>query len=160
MKKAQQEINTIQLILTNTKFKHPVWYIFLALGSTLIIRLILAFFKAKAIKNGEIDNPENKNEKKWKEENLMIIFNSSFWSKGRDIRIDDYWLPVLIGFPELLIYPILMINGYWTAIGAWIVIKTASSWGGWQKTRTAYNRFLFGNILSLVGSGLIAHICF
>ncbi len=111
-------------------------------------------------KEREQKGNENKNEKKWEQENIKTIFWASFCSNGKDIRIDDYWLPVFIGIPELLIYPILMINGSWTAIGAWIIIKTASSWGGWQKTRTAYNRFLFGNILSLICSGLISYFCF
>jgi hypothetical protein len=49
-------------------------------------------------------------------------------------------------------------GGWIIGIGAWIAIKTASSWGGWHKTRTAYNRFLLGNILSLGASFLIYRI--
>jgi hypothetical protein len=64
----------------------------------------------------------------------------------------------LLSSGELTIFPVLMLKSLWTFIGAWIGIKTASSWGGWQKTRTAYNRFLFGNLLSLTASSLLARI--
>ena len=151
---------TLQKIFAHAKIMHPWWFFFLVPSSTLIIRLILTFFKAHAIKNGEADNTSDSNEKKWRNEKLLTIFSASFWSNGKDIRIDDYWLPVLIGLSELAVYPCLMVHGYWTAIGAWIVIKTASQWGGWQKTRTAYNRFLLGNILSLGCSAFISFICF
>ena len=154
---------TLQEILKNVKIIRPFVYIGLVVCGTIIIRLILTFLKAMAIENGEIDdseNTKNTNGTVWKNEEFKDIFSASFCSKGKDIRIDDYWLPALIGLAELFIYPLLMTNGYWTAIGAWIIIKTASSWGGWQKTRTAYNRFLLGNILSLSCSGIIAYICF
>ncbi|MDO8747859.1 MAG: hypothetical protein Q7J72_01940 [Candidatus Omnitrophota bacterium] len=98
----------------------------------------------------------------WHKKSFGEIFWVSFGSrsKEKDIRIKDYWLPALIGISELSVFPILMTQGFWIFIGAWIGIKTASSWGGWQKTRTAYNRFLLGNILSLGFSALIAWICF
>ena len=53
-----------------------------------------------------------------------------------------------------------MAKGWIVVIGAWIAIKTATSWGGWQRTRTAYNRFLLGNILSLSASFSIYKIFF
>lgn len=150
----------IQQLFCDTKIYHPYWFIFLIIVFTLLIRTIHTYFKAKAIKNGEIDDVQNQSEIKWNQRELEDIFCSSFSSTGNDVRIDDYWLPFIIGIFELTIYPFLMVNGYWTAIAAWVAIKTASSWGGWQKTRTAYNRFLVGNILSLVASGLTSFICF
>ncbi len=128
-------------------------YFGLAVILTIAIRVLLTFFKAKAIKNGEI---EEEKKPKWDGKNYWKIFAYSFFSNSKDIRVDDYWLPAIIGFAELLIFPILMFEGLWTAIIAWIAIKTASSWGGWQKTRTAYNRFLTGNILSLASSVFIS----
>ena len=125
---------------------------------TLIIRIILSIFKALAINNGEVEDLENKNKIKWEKAGFKKAFIHSFWSNGKDIRIDDYWLPAIIGYCELIIFPILMAKGWIVGIGAWIAIKTASSWGGWQKTRTAYNRFLLGNILSLAASFLIYKI--
>lgn len=119
---------------------------------TLLIRLILTIFKALAINNGEVDEP---NLESWKNAGFKKVFLCSFFSNAKDIRIDDYWLPVIIGLSELIIFPLFMAKGWFPAMGAWIAIKTASSWGGWQKTRTAYNRFLLGNILSLSASFIL-----
>lgn len=156
-----ETVLTIHQILTKIEIIHPVLYLFLVVVLTILIRLILAIFKALAIANGEIDNDDKseKEEIKWKGREFSKAFGATFFSTKKDTRIDDHWLPVFIGIAELSVYPILMSNAYWTAIGAWIIIKTASSWGGWQKTRTAYNRFLLGNILSLSGSVLISFFC-
>ena len=134
------------------------WYWILAGIITLIIRAILTFFKALAINNGEADDAEKEEEKKWKHKGFKEIFKHSFLSSGKDIRIDDYWLPAIIGYFELIVFPLLMAKGWIVGIGAWIAIKTASSWGGWQKTRTAYNRFLLGNILSLSAAYIVMQI--
>ena len=147
--------NIFDIDIIHSKF----WYIFLVIIFTLVIRAILSFFKALAINNGEIDDPENKEEKELKGKGLYEAFKQSFLSNANDIRIDNYWLPAIMGFAELSIFPFFMANSWFTAIAAWIAIKTASSWRGWQKTRTAYNRFLLGNILSLTASYCIYLIC-
>lgn len=123
-----------------------LWFWIVAGIFTLLIRMILTLFKALAINNGEVDEL---NLESWKNVGFKKVFLQSFFSNAKDIRIDDYWLPAIIGFSELIIFPLFMAKGWFPTIGAWIAIKTASSWGGWQKTRTAYNRFLLGNILSL-----------
>lgn len=134
----------------------------LAFLAAVIIRAIFLFLKALAINNGEIDDPEKADDKevKWKGKGIKKAFIYSFLSNSRDTRIDDYWLPFFIGLSELCAYPFLMYNGYWKAIAVWLLLKTAISWGGWQKTRTAYNRFLFGNILSLGCSHLLKLLWF
>lgn len=149
---------SIQEILRNLKIVHPLSYLLSALGLNLIVRLILTYFKALAIINGEIDDDKKteENEVKWKGKKRREAFWASFRSKEKDLRIDDCWIPAYIGLAELIVFPILMSEGCWAGIGAWILIKTASSWGGWQKTRTAYNRFLLGNILSLGCSVLLS----
>jgi len=128
------------------------FYILGAIISTIIIRVLLSCFKAWAIDNGEADDSDKGGEIKWRDKGFGIAFKHSFFSNAKDIRIDDCWLPALIGGAEIVIYPLLIAKGWVAVIGAWIVIKTASSWGGWQKTRTAYNRFLLGNIFSLIAS--------
>jgi hypothetical protein len=132
------------------------WFWILAGIFTLIIRFLLTLFKACAINNGEADDKDEKHN--FKDIGFIKALKISFFSTGNDVRIDDYWLPALIGYSELIIFPILMAKGWVVGIGAWIAVKTASSWGGWQKTRTAYNRFLLGNILSLIASFLIYKI--
>ncbi len=155
---------TIREIISNLGIKCGYWYIVFAFILAIIIRLILCIFKAIAIKDGEVDAVDNTNKtidsRPWKVKRFGEIYKHSFLSNGKDIRIDDYWFPFIIGIVELLVFPVLMTKGWWTAIAAWIAIKTASSWGGWQKIRTSYNRFLFGNILSLACSLIIAILCF
>lgn len=129
------------------------WFFISAVVLTLLIRSILTIFKALAINNGEVD--DTKNRRKWRSRGFSNAFKHSFWSNGKDIRIDDYWLPAIIGCAELIVFSLFMAKGWVVGIGAWIAIKTATSWGGWQKTRTAYNRFLLGNILSLSAAYLI-----
>ena len=134
------------------------WFLILSGIFTLLIRIILNIFKAFAINNGEVDDSKNEIEQKWENQGFKKVFKHSFLSNGKDIRIDDYWLPAIIGYFELIVFPLLMAKGWIVGIGAWIAIKTASSWGGWQKTRTAYNRFLLGNILSLSAAYIVMQI--
>lgn len=136
--------------------KHPCVYVILVIAGTLFIRLILNIFKAWAIVNGEVDEIWEEESKKLSSLGFFRILGYSFFSSGKCFKIDDCWIPALIGFYELFLFPLLMLKGLWLVIGGWITIKTASSWGGWQKTRTAYNRFLLGNLLSLTVSVLIA----
>lgn len=134
-------------------FIHPFIYPILIVLLTLIIRFIICLFKTWAISNGEVDEVwEEEKDKISKKYKYWEIFRKSFMSRKGGIKIDDYWLPAIIGVAELILFPILIMKSLWTFIGAWIGIKTASSWGGWQKTRTAYNRFLLGNLLSLTAS--------
>lgn len=152
-------------IIERIEFKQPLLiYVLLIIIFTLVIRSILTCFKTVAVSNGEViekDDEEN-GRVKWHEKKFREVFRISFCSryKDKDIKIKDYWLPAIIGIFELSLFPILMTQGLWIFIGTWIGIKTASSWSGWNKTRTAYNRFLLGNILSLVFSILIVWICF
>ncbi|MFB3919728.1 MAG: hypothetical protein ACE14U_06640 [Candidatus Velamenicoccus archaeovorus] len=143
--------NSITIVQSFLKIQYYQYW-FAAAGATFVIRVILACFKAWAINNGESDDVNNEYEDKWKGEGFKRCFERSFSSDAGDVRIDDYWLPAIIGYSELICFPVFMANNWIPAIAAWIAIKTASSWGGWQKTRTAYNRFLLGNILSLTAS--------
>lgn len=140
------------IILKETMLIKPCYIVFVVIA-TIIIRLILCVFKAFAIQDKEIDDKEDN--KKWSDYDWATIFKYSFFSKGGHYKIDDHYLPAIIGMFELAIFPVLMATNLWKFIGAWIAIKTASSWGGWQKTRTAYNRFLLGNILSLSAAYLL-----
>lgn len=149
------------LLFGDITFKyHFIFYIVSIILFTFAIRVVLSLFKALAIDNGEIDDSQNNEETKWKGKGFCKVLKYSFCSNASDIRIDDYWLPWFIGIFELSVFPLLMAKDLWVFIGAWLGIKTASSWRGWQKTRTAYNRFLLGNILSLGASYLLALIFF
>jgi len=138
------------------------WIVF-TFSSTIIIRFILCYFKAIAVKQGEADyiNEYSKDGeilkeiKSFKKEPLKDIFWSLFRSNKNDIHIDDYFLSTIVGIAELFAFPVLIARGKWHFIGYWLLIKTATQWGVWQKSRTAYNRFLFGNILSLFFSYIL-----
>ena len=144
----------IAQLISQINIEQPILFIICVILSAIIIRALLCILKAFAITNGELDDPEKKIE--WKDEKYWPMFFSSFWSNKKHVTIDDYWLPAIVGFAELLVYPFLMSLGKWLFIGAWIGVKTASSWGGWHHYRTAYNRFLLGNILVLFFSIVLA----
>jgi hypothetical protein len=74
---------------------------------------------------------------------------AAFWTFGYEPGINDMWLPFLIGVVELSAYPVLFCLGRMEIVGGWLVIKTAGQWSAWGRSRTAFNRFLFGNLCSL-----------
>lgn len=132
-------------------------YVIMACFFALVIRIILCIFKACACNIGESDDLCcNKNEK-LKDTGFGKLFKDLFCSNSRDVRLHDHWLPFIMGIIELLIFPFLMAIGVWDGIIAWVGIKALGSWGGNNK-RTAYNRFLFGNILTLFAAGLLTFI--
>ena len=63
----------------------------------------------------------------------------------------NFWYTALIGTAELAAYPVQMQTGSFTAIGAWIGLKTIAQWKVWQTDRSTFNLFLIGNILTLAG---------
>lgn len=142
---------TLKAIIDQINICNSWGYIGFAILLSLIIRLFLCVFKAKALIKGEADTNGNA----LKGENFGKIFRQSFFSNSGDVKIDDHWLPFFMGLIELILFPFFMAQGYWTVIIGWIGLKALGSWGG-QNTRTAYNRFLFGNIITLIASVVLA----
>lgn len=70
-------------------------------------------------------------------------------SGSKDKTHSDYWHPFILGLFELSAYPVLMATGNWTFIGAWLAFKTLAQWKRWEEKRSAFNRFLIGNLLVL-----------
>jgi hypothetical protein len=115
-------------------------YALLCLAAAVGMRLFICLLKARAIQGGEADQGQ-----RWR-------FWHAYWVAFRGFgggKIEDLWLPLLIGFSELVAYPVLLKTGQLLVIGGWVGIKTAGSWGAWQTSRTSYNRFLVANILNL-----------
>ncbi len=145
-----------------------VFFIMGILLFSTIIRFTLCFFKTKAVLQGEADRIiENTKDgaivyekTSFTGEPFWEIFRFLFRSNKGDLSIDDYFLSSIVGTTELFIFPILMSISKWEVIGFWIVIKTAGSWGLWSKSRTAYNRFLFGSTMSLSFSYLLFYFFF
>ena len=74
----------------------------------------------------------------------------------------NFWSPVIVGYVELIMYPLAIIWAHPEFIGAWLVIKVAGQWAGWQGntdskekhplsiSRWRYNRFIVGNALNII----------
>jgi hypothetical protein len=79
-------------------------------------------------------------------------FKAHFWGRDDyflDIR-GDRWTSFILGLIELFIYPVLIALQAWPVIGAWLGLKTLSSWNRWaNEPRLAYQHFLIGNVLIL-----------
>ncbi|HEV8285203.1 MAG TPA: hypothetical protein VGQ09_12890 [Chitinophagaceae bacterium] len=108
-----------------------------------IIRIILSYFKALAHKKGETKANGH--------QSTTNYFKQSFLSCSGKHEIDDHFIPFFIGLFELIMIPLLIEYSLFKEIAAWFGFKAIGTWTT-QNPRTAYNRFLFGNILSLVGS--------
>jgi len=139
------------LIIKNFNFS----YLVIVLILSLIIRAIMSVLKGLAIMQGEADDEGFKFSKEW---NLEQAIRRVFRGFNTSAKVDDYWLTFFLGSVELFSYPILINIQKWEFLGAWIGIKVASTWGTWQKSRTAYTRFLCGNLLVIIASFFINHL--
>lgn len=122
------------------------------------IRIILSFFKAWAIVQGEADEVSEVTKKVefFGERNLLVAWWKSILSCGKHRNVDDHFLPLAVGIIELLIHPVLIVAGRWDVIGAWIGVKTATHLTSWKRSRTPYNRFLLGILLGLLAAYFLA----
>jgi hypothetical protein len=133
-----------------------IFYLINCAVITLIIRGIMCVWRAFAIGAGEhLDESTRISSKKSQNEgNYLCRFLKSFGGFCGHKNIQDYWLPTIIGFAELVSYPILIYQDQIVIIGGWLAIKTAGQWKGWKNSLTTFNRFLLGNILVLAFSYL------
>jgi hypothetical protein len=70
----------------------------------------------------------------------------------------DYWFNTLLGWFELVAFPIFIVTGAWAAIGAWLTLKTVAQWEAWKANRTTFNRFLIGTAALLFASWILAKV--
>lgn len=70
--------------------------------------------------------------------------------KDKERNRGDYLAPFIIGFLELLTYPILFAAGLHLYVGAWISLKLVAQYKHWADNRNTFNAFLLGNALILV----------
>lgn len=134
-----------------SRFSIPIWrYVVYCLLASLAVRFIACFFKAFGIQEGEhltgerLTKTGDKNEYK----NFGKAFLMAFRGFGGG-RIEDLWLPYLLGAFELAAYPVLFALDRFEIVGGWLVLKVAGSWRVWTELRTPFNRFLFLNVLIL-----------
>ena len=116
--------------ILDTRLSIPFWHylLYCFLGS-LILRVFLCLFKARGIQRGEHIrcSEKNKYEKYW----------AAFWVAFKGIgggRIEDLWLPYLLGVSELAAYPVLLASDRIEIIAGWLVLKVAGRgvFGGTQ----------------------------
>jgi hypothetical protein len=126
----------------------PPCYLISVIVAVVLIRVILVLFKVLAMKDGEhrpdTDKPDPITNYSFK--NLFRIGFSGFCGNA---TTRDYLLPALIGFAELAAYPVLFETNQLSVIGGWLALKTAGQWSVWKTSRTAFNRFLLGNLLTI-----------
>ena len=137
-------------------------YFFMAIVFSFVIRFILSLFKASAHRIGETSPDGIKvleiytchgggervtlpSKKFWK------FVWLSFWSKSKNPIIDDHWIPFFVGLSEVLIFPIIFENNQVKILAGWFAIKILGQWST-RNSRTAINRFLLGNILSMAAA--------
>jgi hypothetical protein len=129
----------------------PTWcYLLQCALATVLIRVVIFIFRASAMVRGDISRPSSEQPpppvQHW---TFWPAFWESFRGYGRDRLHADLWLNAWIGLFDLAAYPVLIKTGHLEVIGAWLAVRTAGAWGGWQSSRTSFNRFLLSNILEL-----------
>lgn len=121
-------------------------YLLFCLLLALIIRLAHSFVRALAIVKGDYPDAKTSNIP----EDLHTAFLRCLSGFGKHKEHRDLWIPTVLGFLELAIYPILLGIQYYAVIGAWVGIKTAGSWMGYSKSRTSFNRFLLFTVITVL----------
>jgi hypothetical protein len=125
----------------------PTWcYLFQCAVSTVLIRIFIFLFRARAVVIGDFPSSDKEPGKGW---TFWRAYWECFKGFGGIPAHADLWLNALIGFFDLAAYPVLFKNGRLDVIGAWLAVRTAGAWGGWQSSRTSFNRFLLSNLLEL-----------
>lgn len=129
------------------------YYLVSILGFALLIRVVLSFFKVLAMQDSREHLPNPCKPDPYAKYNFCQLFCVIFRGKrNREANPSDYWLGFLIGVAELAAYPVLFQLKLLTVVGGWLALKTAGQWGVWGKSRTAFNRFLFGNLMNVAVS--------
>ena len=74
------------------------------------------------------------------------------WGFNVGVSQNDYFQPFIVGFLELLVYPVLLAAGHPEYVGAWLGLKVVPRLGAWSTHRETYQRFLIGNGLVIVSA--------
>lgn len=116
----------------------PIGFLLFAMGSPLVVRVILAFLSS-------LYSSKKIPAQTFSSEFLGFVFGAG----GRD---PDYWSGYFVGVVELVIFPFLLAAGGWTVIGAWIAGQTAIGWKHWHgpELRIRFNHFLIATGLVLM----------
>lgn len=123
------------------------YYLIWCVVATIIVRAVLCLFRAWAMGTGEYLDKEDKTP--ISERSYIKRYFQAFSGFTGHKNIRDYWLPAIIGFSEVASYSVLIFLNQTVIIGGWLALKTAGNWKVWERSRTAFHRFLLGNLLIL-----------
>jgi len=129
------------LVTGHLKFLLPD-YIVWGLGLQLLIRAFMAFLSAVYLRQ------IGKDERLWP---LLRNVYSGWHPDYKEIK-SDLWYPFILGLIEIYSYPVLMVAHAWTAIGAWIGLKTVAQWQRWTADRLLFQRYLIGVALVVIAA--------
>jgi hypothetical protein len=126
-----------------------IGYISYCVIASIIVRLVVSYFKAWAIYSGIMANILS----------VGCLDRLKYWAKlywhciegytGEE-KHRDYCSPCFLGLMELALYPVALFIGQPLLIGGWLGVKTAGQFHLWHESRNAFNRFLIGNLLVVV----------
>lgn len=83
---------------------------------------------------------------------LSVLFRLNPWATRENI-----YPPALIGIFEAVMYPILFLSNKPEFVGAWLALKVAGGWKGWQdnaESRRRFFKFLIGNLITIILASL------
>ena len=146
-------------------------YLLLTLFGSLVVRIVNSIWKAFESEEPSLDSDDSHD------------FRHKFWAafKGSGWRVNgegpeggakgmtdgprreqaDYWQAFVLGWLELISYPLLIFSEKAPFIGAWLAFKTVHRWNySPELNRGFYNRYLVSNGAILVGSFLLATLVF
>ena len=131
--------HSAEMLLRGWTFQPKYFAVVILLS--LLIRLLMASLRAfeRPVESGYANTVR-----------AIFLGKSVKTQKGEIALVADYWHPFILGTFELITYPVLMVTGAWTMVGAWLAFKTLPHWKDWTDKRVSFNRFLIGNALVLL----------
>ena len=130
----------------------PILFLLYCMIVSLIVRVIIMIFKTFALKDRV--NELSTSYSFW---GTFFRAFTGFGFSGKDVNdnhlyrdVNDNLLSFFIGAIEAGAYALFIFVNQPLLIGGWLALKTAGQWKNWAKTRTVFNRFLFGNILVIL----------
>lgn len=78
---------------------------------------------------------------------LSVLFRLTPWASRENL-----YPPALIGVFEALMIPLFFLIGRPEFTGAWLLLKVAGGWKGWQdnpESRRRFYKFLIGNVVTI-----------
>lgn len=83
---------------------------------------------------------------------LSVLFKLDPWATRENL-----YPPALIGVIEAVIFPLFLLMGKPEFTGAWVLLKVAGGWKGWQdnpESRRRFYKFLIGNVVVILIGGI------